>query len=193
MVCDLAHVPASDVPAFLPVGAEVSFSFGLVRDPYDRFVSAFRHLRAHGRCSRHLTPERFIERCIDHTTLRADWRLVHFRPQYSFFFRAGECLVDFIGRYEAFDSTLEILNERLGRRLSTDVLNVGTGDGVVLTDRVVAGINHYYARDFALFGYPLKALQDGARCASNGMRFYEAYESLWPEERGLDATLKVRV
>lgn len=183
-ICDLAHIKVGELPTFLPQ-QPIDFTFGVVRDPYSRFVSAFKHFRAYSGCDEKLTPEDFAQRYLNHALLRHDWRLVHFAPQYSFFFVGQRCAVDLIGRMESMSDFLSALSKRLGFEIYLAKENVGPDDKVELSDDLIATINHFYARDFALFGYPMRTPKAGAKVLGD-TGLYKVFEGLWPENRGLD-------
>jgi hypothetical protein len=190
-VRDLAHIKASELPTFLP-DAPIDFTFGVVRDPYARFVSALKHFRTYSGGDKHLSPEAFAARYMNHALLRADWRLVHFAPQYTFFFAGQRCIVNLIGRMESMDGFLTTLSKRLGFDIYLAKENVGSDDAIELSDDLIATINHFYARDFALFGYPMRTPAPGAKVLGD-RDAYHSFETLWPEERGLEAKEQTRI
>lgn len=184
-VRDLAHIKISELRAFLPPERPVDFSFGVVRDPYSRFVSALKHFRTYSGGDAKLSPEAFAQRYMNHALLRNDWRLVHFAPQYTFFFTGQHCTVDLIGRMESMSGFLSDLSKRLGCDIYLAKENVGSDDVIELSDDLIATINHFYARDFALFGYAMRKPGPGAKVLGD-LGIYGPFEELWPEERGLE-------
>lgn len=190
LVRDVSHLRVEELPQFLPKKTHpVEFIFGIVRDPYTRFASAFRHFKTHSGCDPRLTVEQFMELHVNHNTLRTDWRFVHFAPQYTFFFRWGWCCTDLIGRFEAMDEFTDTLSKRLGTSLYIGADNVGDAYEVALSDDAIATINHYYANDFALFGYAMRTHSPRARVLGE-QQLYQRFEGLWPAERGLEAGAK---
>ncbi len=192
MVRDLAHIPACEMRDFLPGRPRVDFTFGVVRDPYARFVSALKHFHAHGGYQMRMTPDTFIDRYLNHTTLRSDWRFIHFCPQYRFFHRGERCLVDLVGRFEDLPPFIDEVSDRLGLLLTLPDDNASVTDDIALGDAAVAAINHFYARDFALFGYEPRSTPTGVTPLGTRI-LYADFDSLWPEERGLDTTELLRV
>ena len=185
-VRDLAHIKVSELHAFLTPDQPVDFTFGVVRDPYTRFVSSLKHFRTYSGCDPKITPEAFAERYLNHTLLRHDWRLAHFAPQYCFFFDRQRCVVDLIGRMESMDDFLTQLSRRLGPGVYLNKENVGVADAIELSDDMIATVNHFYARDFAYFGYAVRTPAAGAKVLGD-RDLYGAFEELWPEERCLEA------
>lgn len=190
-VRDLAHIKVSELRAFLPT-EPVDFTFGMVRDPYERFVSALKHFRTYSGRDDKISPEAFAERYLNHALIRNDWRLVHFAPQYTFFFSGQRCTVDLVGRMEEMDRFLTALSRRLGCDIYLAKENVGTNDVVELSDDLIATINHFYARDFAYFGYPMRTPAPGARVLGD-REVYSSFEALWPEERALETKALTKI
>lgn len=183
---DLAHLTLQEAAEALGPDAPIDYAFGVVRDPYARFVSALKHFNRHSGYRMPFSADTFIDRFMNHTTIRCDWRFVHFAPQYRFFL-PGVRPIDHVGRVETLPAFTSTLSERLGRPIDPARENVGDTIDVALSDFAVAAINHFYARDFAQFGYPMRASPVDCQptCARS---FYGQFEDLWPEERGLDAS-----
>ncbi len=190
LVRDISHLRIEEMRQFLPEDTHpVDFTFGIVRDPYTRFESAFKHFKKHSGCDPRLTAEQFMEQHFNHNTLRTDWRFVHFAPQYTFFFKSGWCCTDLIGRFEALGEFTETLSQRLGTTVAIGAENVGDAYQVDLSDDAIATINHYYANDFALFGYAMRTPSRRARVLGD-QALYQRFEGLWPAERGLESGAK---
>lgn len=190
LVRDVSHLRVEEMRQFLPPETfPVDLTFGIVRDPYTRFASAFKHFKKHSGCDPRLSAEQFMEQHFNHNTLRTDWRFVHFAPQYTFFFRSGWCCTDLIGRFEALGDFARTLSARLGTAITLGNENVGDPYELPLSDHVVATINHYYANDFALFGYAMRQPSRRARVLGE-QELYPQFEALWPAERGLETSAK---
>lgn len=190
LVRDVSHLRVEEMRQFLPEATyPVNLTFGVVRDPYTRFTSAFKHFKKHSGCDPRLTVEQFMQQHFNHNTLRTDWRFVHFAPQYTFFFRSGWCCVDLIGRFEALGDFTAELSRRLGTEVHLGAENVGDRYAVELSDDAIATINHYYANDFALFGYAMRSPSRHARVLGE-QELYQRFEGLWPAERGLESNAK---
>lgn len=139
--------------------ADDYYKFAFVRNPWDRFVSAYHYVcqrradltdvSSHGTFDEFMAafahdPDRFLE-------------IRYFRPQ-SYFLttRSGEMPIDFIGRFERFDEDLKVVMKHLGLRNSavrhrkrtarSDYRDYYDDD----SRNVVA---QAYARDIELFGY----------------------------------------
>jgi hypothetical protein len=98
------------------------FKFTVVRNPWDRLVSAFLFLKNGGLndedrvwAKEHLSQyddfDDFVERGLDKTSIQS-W--THFRPQCDFIcLRQGEPSVDFIGYYENLQADFSFICQRL--------------------------------------------------------------------------------
>lgn len=191
-VRDLAHLRAGEIGALLPADHAIDFSFGVVRDPYARFVSSWRHFNRYAGLGQPLTPDELIARYFNPTTLRSDWRFVHFCPQYSFFYDGARQCVSRVGRYESLGTFWHEIANRLDIPPELPHENVGDGSATELSPSVVAAINHYYARDFVLFGYETQvSAWHGPVAGASGP--YGEFEGLWPECRGLDCRTQLQV
>jgi hypothetical protein len=180
---DMAHLTPRE--AILHFALKQPFrSFGIIRDPYARFMSSYYHFKHWNPAHESLTPEELAFDVLDEARIRTDWKFVHFAPQYRFFLEGRRRVVTHVFRYEdlpkawpevkrefSLDKDLCVEN-RLAERFIEP-----------MSDRLVARINFLYARDFALFGYvPQRVRRQPAR----GREYYSRYARLWPERRGLD-------
>ncbi len=159
------------------------FKFAFVRNPWDRLVSwyamidAYRsRLKGARRLADHLrgkalpkswryvaanskTFEEFIVRCTDDIE---DYSGVKsfVRNQVDYVTdERGDSLVDFVGRYENFESDLAIIRQRLGRPLTLNAKNASKHDHYSRyytreTRDIVAA---RFARDIAAFDYRFEA------------------------------------
>jgi len=136
------------------------FSWGFVRNPYARLLSAYSRMTqvrpphlyiAEGESFAKLVHR--LPRDMRQLTLR--WP--HWRPQTYFLCdESGLVLVDFVGRFEHFKRDWEIVCTRIGidprlLRLINSSLHVQWQHAY--TDDMLAVVNDVYASDFATFGY----------------------------------------
>ena len=87
---------------------ESYFKFGFVRDPWDRAVSTYKYLRIGGEF------KRFACDILPNSLSKSAYFGYFVRPQHAFLYdRNGECLVDFVGRFERLEQDFEIVSDRL--------------------------------------------------------------------------------
>lgn len=143
------------------------FTFGFVRNPYDRLVSAFHYLRSDktslrdgefGKYAvgRYRDFQEFAEDLKHGATRRRCLGWVHFLPQtYYLCDRKGQVLVDYVGRTETFADDLDTINARTGLGLENkreryvprdDWRNFYTPETLRLAEDI-------YASDFDTFGF----------------------------------------
>ena len=149
---------------------ESCFTFGIVRNPYDRLVSAFHYLRSDQTSVRdgdwgrkHLSMfegfEDFMEalkRPLERARLLG-W--LHFLPQtYYLCDRSNRVLVDYYGRTETFADDIVTINERAGlaieNRQSRAVPRATYRK--FYTEETARLVERIYADDFRVFDYPFE-------------------------------------
>jgi len=147
------------------------FTFGFVRNPWDRAVSAYEFARQGGTEWVRPSDDPVFGSALfaDFSTFVTEW-LVHadlrradvvFRPQTDFLCDdSGTVLVDHVGRTESLPADLAPVEEALGASLQLDHLNSVTA-GLDYRDaytpeleRVVAEV---YASDIESFGYEFES------------------------------------
>ena len=152
---------AADLFAELPV-------FAVVRNPWDRVVSAYHFAIAGGvgamrvaqpaqyRQPAFRTFDAFLEEWLPAQNLmKCDYI---FQPQYRFVCRpTGELAVDFLGRMEDMQSTYDFLAEITGRNLEVKRENTSNREadyrGYYTHPRLKNLVADAYAEDVRLFGY----------------------------------------
>jgi len=111
--CGMGHVTANHYRWYDANRFAEFFTFGFVRNPWDRFASAYSYLSersgskwdiewANRNMSEAPDFDRFVKKLIDDRTYRKQvmqWQ--HFRPQSDYLCdRSGSVIVDFVGRFE---------------------------------------------------------------------------------------------
>lgn len=146
------------------------FKFTFVRNPYTRLVSAYEFLKGGGHPA-WPTDQRFrdevLSEYVDFPDFvlrwlqpRAQWP-EHFRPQHEFLELGGKLVMDFVGRFERIEADFATVCDRLGIQAQLGRLNPtgerqGTLGDYFASDAVERRVRDVYARDFELFGYPLR-------------------------------------
>lgn len=150
-----------------PDGFDLSFSFSFVRNPYDRFVSAFEYMRKGGR---NKFDSEWAERNLSHykdfasfvVALKQpqirrtllDW--MHFRPQHDLLCDAdGTLMVDFVGKYETLETDFQKVSDRLGKSMALPHFNRVERNcyEAYYSPETRAIVHSIYAKDFELFNY----------------------------------------
>jgi Sulfotransferase family len=144
-----------------------AFTFALVRNPYDRLVSGFHYLKHHTTSPlNHDWVARNIRRFADFQAFAealeepsfarriTGWK--HFVPQWYFVCdRAGDVLVDHIGKLEAFDNFVAAVEVRSAIRLRNEVHRASARKPwqEYYSDHTRGIVAKLYAQDFRLFDY----------------------------------------
>lgn len=162
------HMTALEVETYAPdLFAELPV-FAVVRNPWDRAVSAYHFAIAGGigamrvarpnlyRQPAFRTFEAFVEEWLPRQNLMACDYV--FQPQYQFVCRPSEELaVDFLGRMEDMQSTYDFIAQATGKRLEVKRENASDRDadyrGYYIHSRLKNLVADAYAEDVRLFGY----------------------------------------
>lgn len=165
------HVTAAVARLYAPERWDAFPSFGVVRNPWDRALSAYRFARAGGGSGPEAVPiigpehytgpafssfARFVEEWLTERDLETADHV--FRPQWRYLCDAGGCaLVGHIGRFEDLDAVARHAGDLLGRPVSIGRTNVTEGGGGAYRDAYTPElrrrIGRLYERDVELFGY----------------------------------------
>jgi hypothetical protein len=138
------------------------FKFTIVRDPWERLVSALAWTGQKWARGVELTVAEFEQqlRQVHSLILAARGAPVsmaaHFHPQYSYVFDGNETLmVDFVARYENLHADWQVICDRLGVRtpLPVRMRSHHKHYREYYTDETRRLVADMYARDVSLFGY----------------------------------------
>lgn len=163
-VVDLCHYRVDQWPQEI-VYAYLSgyYFFGIVRDPYEKFLSAMsEHVHQHkgliflDEPDGELRVEAYYGQVLSYNAIRHDWRYVHFCPQSEYFALAGDRIKCDILRLEQIDTWWDPLFERLG--LPAPEKFNGRPSHFrpdALGSELTALVNRLYKTDFEMFGYPI--------------------------------------
>lgn len=142
------------------------FSFSVVRNPYDRIVSAYHYARQGGGTEggiRHL-PVYDSESFSSFGCFVKDWLIKQdillseliFRPQYQFICNDhNEIMLDWVGKIEKPTEIEAIILERLGRKIKIDKRNTSKRKDFqdYYTPELKELVYKVYQQDFEIFGY----------------------------------------
>lgn len=146
---------------------ESFFKFTLVRNPWDRLVSAYLYLKQGGRnkydkawAEKHLSPyrdfETFVLEWVNKTNILKG---VHFMPQYTFLTLPGKRYpeMDFIGRYENLIEDYNQIRNILGFGeqliLYNKTQNKNSDYRTYFNNKMTEIVYNTYIDDIELFGY----------------------------------------
>lgn len=154
-VIDKAHITMRDF-VYMPDYSSIDeyFSFGFVRNPYDRFYSAFQFYKKQYDVSIGFND---FSKTLNDISIRYDWRLIHFCPQYAFFYYGNKCKIDFIGRFENIKTDVLLVSSIIGVDIDIGKSNVSDNNKPIYIDNynesTIRIVNKLYEKDFALFHY----------------------------------------
>ncbi|MFV8570535.1 sulfotransferase family 2 domain-containing protein [Marinobacter sp. SBS5] len=165
----LGHYSAAEIQSKFPELYERAYTFSLVRNPWDRVLSAYRFACV-GRTDsmgvrnpgQYKIPEfesfeRFV--CEWLPQQKAEELDYIFRPQWMFVCDdQGEVMVEHLGRVEAMDRTAKLLQQKIGREVL--IRNENATNGLKADFRsefvkpsMVDIVETIYSKDIELFGY----------------------------------------
>lgn len=138
-----------------------------MRNPWDRLYSAYGFLKKGG--INHLD-EQFSKQVLEEVETFEDFVMqwltpervnswVHFLPQYTFITNdKGELVVDFVGRFENFETDFEIITKHIGVHVPLIHLNRTKDKKIqsykeVYTDAMQTKVGELYEKDVNLFNY----------------------------------------
>ena len=142
------------------------FKFTFVRNPVDRAYSAFKFLKSGGfnetdnqwarqNIAEFESFDRFVDNWLNETNI---WNGFHFRPQWHYVCDPYPSVkVDFVGRFESFDSDIAFVCDRLN--VSQRVVgheNKTKGEltsSKSISSSSIKRLQEVYSRDFELFNY----------------------------------------
>lgn len=121
----LQHITASTLKKIDRISFDDYYKFSFVRNPWDRFVSSYSNKdpdlvdRAENQGIK-LSDATFEE----YVYLTENIKHPHLSSQFEYLFgEDGECIVDFIGRFEKIEEDFELVREKIGISASLEHLN----------------------------------------------------------------------
>lgn len=158
------HFPAFVYRAINPRKFAKYFTFGIVRNPWDRAVSAFYYLKQGGKSSSdqawaeaHLADfddfDGFVKGWLSDNNL---FKGVHFQPQHHFLCdSAGQIMVQHIVKLERIERDFSQISVRLGinNALRRDNTSAHEDYRQYYTEESMEIVRRVYRRDIETFGY----------------------------------------
>ena len=122
-----------------------AYTFAFVRNPFDRFVSAFHNLGLEKECD--------INDFIKDSKGIMEKEQILFMPQVDWIVKGGKVQVDFVGRYEDLQRDWKKVRKVLGIKDVLPHLNRTTVKKHVLNSESKGLLSELYKEDFKTFGY----------------------------------------
>ncbi|MEM1324850.1 MAG: sulfotransferase family 2 domain-containing protein [Bacteroidota bacterium] len=153
------HLQATAIQQLIPSPQfEQYFKFGFVRNPWDWQVSLYRYTLQHSAHKQHEMVSKMsgFEEYMH-------WRVEHdVQLQKDFFYNEnGECLVNFIGRFESLATDFQYICQQIGIKAQLPHHNKSRDDHAFLKHynaATLALITQYYQEDIEAFGYQMPQL-----------------------------------
>ena len=162
---DVGHIPLCVYELFSDISLKNYFTYTFVRNPIDRFESAFYYLKAGGgnkldkKWANKYNLEsydinEFIHLLINPITRYKIMRWIHFIPQYKFLQNSNnEIHIDFIARFENIEHDFKELCKKLDIFTQLDHINVTKHKTNIIDLSSKKIIYKYYKKDFNFFNY----------------------------------------
>jgi len=148
------HIKASELKPHL--SSEIwntYFKFGVVRNPWDKYISFCAFMNKNNPDFK-ADPKKYIHQIIDRPRAR---KRILFRPQYEFLYDGnGDCLVDYVGRFEDLQSTYNVVADKCNfTSQSLEKINESTHNNYrdYYDDELKEKIAYFYREDIELFDY----------------------------------------
>jgi hypothetical protein len=164
----LGHYPASFIESAFPKLFSTCFTFGFVRNPWARVLSAYKFAKAGSTGSMGMAnPSRYqTQQFEDFETFIYEWLLPRdllaedfvFQPQSHFLLDgAGNVMVGHVGKLEDFQADIRVVEARLDRRLDVRHMNrTGSHSNYrqeYVSKEMIDLVGKKYQEDVEAFGY----------------------------------------
>jgi hypothetical protein len=155
------HFRAIDYRRKDPVFFDQAFKFCIVRNPYDRVLSAYDFLTSGGKnegdatwaehnIKKYNDFNEFVDLWLDESNMLS-W--FHFYPQHIFTHHKGICLVDYIGKMETLEESYKFISHKLGVDESLAFVNRTSKEKSPISEASKIKIRSLYKKDFEYFKY----------------------------------------
>lgn len=160
----LGHFRAVDISRILPTEFSSLLTFGIVRDPLERLISAYRFAIGGGGQEMKIKNPSIYQglEFRSFSTFVADWLIYQdqccldgiFKPQHYFLCDANEIIVDYWFSLDDLHEGIEVVENKLGQAIPLKHLNrtFGKSDCELNRDTIDL-VQEFYADDYKLFGF----------------------------------------
>jgi len=136
------------------------FTFTIVRNPYDRLLSAYKYMLKME--TNEILGNEEIKKCenfkdfvmnyLDETTILSN---MHLKPQYEFIVYQGKISVDYIGKYEHLVKDWKVICKKLRKDIILPWLNKSNTEHYsgFYDDEMKNKVKKLYYMDFTMFNY----------------------------------------
>lgn len=153
---ELGHMTAHSVKERMTFDSY--FKFSIVRHPIDRMISEFNFSKKYRPYLPKEIPtfQQFVYE-VSRINLDLPHRTInHIYPQHRFLYAGDNLMVDYVGRFESLNEVVDVLSQRLGKRLNLPHINKSDKLVKKCPAKTVDLIYRLYHEDFRRFGYSLK-------------------------------------
>ena len=159
----IGHLPLNWYERMDSLKFEEYFKFAFVRNPWDRFISAYHFLRQGGIGPKDEPWAQFLQQFDSVEHFITSWlepdnvkRNLHFLPQHEFITnRYGAIGLDFMGRTEEIEADLLSVAEKLGKEVQMPHVNASKRNPYqqYYSERSRDIVAEVYAKDIKMLGY----------------------------------------
>lgn len=163
------HSPLIHIKSILGDGFKDAFIFSVVRNPYDRLLSAYTYLKRPNISEswRSIWGQRWTIQCVSKFATFKDFvlgfdeslkRELHFRQQYEFLYLPPNTInVNLLIKFETLSHHWETLKEILKIEEPIPTIKRNETEHLkwqdIYTDEMMKIVAHHYSTDFKVFGY----------------------------------------
>lgn len=172
-ICDIlygkqkGHASLEHFFAWDRCSTESFYKFAIVRNPWDRLVSAFYQLaikqggvaprtQAYWDSLEIRSFPMLVEAMSNERLSKKLWRIPHLRPQ-SYYVRSSLVQCDFIGRFESYSQSINHIKKALGMGLGGEIKHLNQTSKsdyrTYYNDSQIKTVGEFYEKDIMNFGY----------------------------------------